>query len=105
MSPGLIFDVDYPLTGDIFARHPLHYPISELRNCFAHRGGVADAKAQRSITSIPGLEDIKAGELISLTGPITRDSITEIVRCATEIFTFVDGWIHDNKPKFDALRG
>jgi hypothetical protein len=91
-------------TTGIFNNHKLLRPISELRNCFAHRGGIVDARAQPSVILITGLENITAGDAAKLTGPLVRVVVTEIVRCAVELFTFVDGWIDNNKLKFEALR-
>jgi hypothetical protein len=74
-------------------------PITEaIRNLYAHKGGVIDARFLKRVAKESAFSGFEQGDPIALTGTLVRSHIDAVARCSIDLAGFVDDWLAGNPP-------
>ena len=68
------------------------YQAEQIRHLIAHRGGVVDGKFKEKMKDVQEFQGAEIGEYLELSGPFVKANLEACVRCAMNIFRFVDDW-------------
>ena len=64
-----------------------------MRNCFAHKGGIADERFISRMRNVPALKDISKGNLVVVHGTYIAEMAKTVSACTAKLLSELDEWL------------
>ena len=75
------------------AHHDKLFELETMRNCFAHKGGIADEKFISRMSKSPVVKDAWKGKVVVVHGSYVADMAKTVSSCVTKLLTALDEWM------------